>query len=152
MLLIVINWAPMLARLRPITYSSVILGIVAIYTANLAVFVKHFEEHPYVDDLGDMLALFDRVGSLQIHGSAVHAFPHSYLLTLRTGLAAPMTVSARGIEPPYTHLIIRNPGDPRDPVQNPPPDATLLLSEGYWQFYALPTRMTERELISSATW
>jgi len=149
MLLIVINWEPMLRRLRPIAYSFVVLGIIAAYIANLAVFAQQWERRPYVDDLGDMLTLFDRVGSLQLHGSAVHAYPHSYLLTLLTGTAAPMTVSERGIEPLYTHLII-HPGDLRDTVQQPPPAARLLMSEGYWQFYALPTPITERELISSA--
>jgi 4-amino-4-deoxy-L-arabinose transferase-like glycosyltransferase len=146
--LIVINWSSILrSRLGGRAHLTVVVGLTAAYAANLAVFAQRFEAHPYADDFGDMVALFDRVPGLQTPPPAVHAY-HSGLFTLRTGLAAPITVAGRSIEPIYTHLILPEAGNPTGSVRQPPPGATLLLRQGPWGYYALPKPMTERELNS----
>jgi hypothetical protein len=107
--------------------------------------------NPYADDFADMVALFDSVRNLPPPPPAVHVY-HSGLFTLRTGLAAPMTVRTRGVEPIYTHLILHDAGNPpvfsnpSGAIGQPALDSALLRRRGTWGYYALPRPMTEREL------
>jgi hypothetical protein len=144
-ILITMNLAPFLARLRPHVRLLVLAGIPTAFAANLIVFAQNFEAKPYYGDLGDMVAMFDRVRALQTPPHSVHT-GHPLLFTLRTGLAAPLTVSAIGIEPTYTHLILCGSGDNGPLALKAPTDATVALTQGTCRYYALPKPMTERDL------
>lgn len=145
MVLIVINAGSFAARLSGRARLLATVAVGAACAASLLVFAQRFEARPYLGDLGDMVTLFDRIGRAPAPAEAVHT-DHAILFTLRTGLAAPMTLAARGIEPRYTHLILHGQEIPEAPVRRPPPGAALLSSEGEWRYYALPAPMTEREL------
>ena len=144
-ILITMNMAPLLSRLRPCTRLLVSAGIISAFAVNLIVFAQNFEAKPYIDDLGDMVAMFDRVGALQTPPHSVHT-DHSILFTLRTGLADPMTVPAIGIEPTYTHLILCAPGNNKARPLEAPTEATVVLIQGTCRYYALPKPMKDRDL------
>ena len=150
-LLLVVNWRSVLGGLRGRARLATIAGLTTCYAVSLTGFVHRFEANPYADDFADMVALFESVRNLPLPPPAVHVY-HSGLFTLRTGLAAPITVQARGVEPIYTHLILHDVGNPTvfsnpaGAVRQPTPGSALLLRRGKWGYYALPRPMTEREL------
>jgi hypothetical protein len=144
-LLIVTGIAPVWARLRPAVRWRLLCGITIVYSVNLAVFARDFNVHPYLGDLGDMVALFDRVRSLPQPPAATLA-QHFLAFTLETGDASPMDVPSRGLDPRYTDLITRD--QPTDyahawPV---PPGARDVLGVGAWHLYALPEAMTVAQI------
>ena len=152
MLLILIQVSPLLDRLHKHLRLLLISALTIVYTVNCVVFALRFDAHPYDGDLGDLVALFDRVGNLQPSPSAVLA-THHVLLTLSTGVPAPLTVPERGLEPHYTGLILRHPESlyaPPLPIRQQPLGAALLMSQGAWNYYVLPKPMTLGELSRAA--
>jgi len=143
-LLIVVNCYRVLDRFQRHIRGAVIVGIIAVYAANLAWFVARFEARPYGQNFNEMVALFDRVRELQSAPMSVYAY-HAELFTLRTGLPAPLTQQALGLEPTYTHIVLRD-TENLVTVQQPPPGATLILKQGNWGYYALARPMLAREL------
>ncbi len=148
LLLILIEASPLLERLRKHVRLLLISGLTIVYTVNCVIFALRFDARPYVGDLDDLVALFDRVGGLQPPPSAVLT-THPALLTLSTGVPAPLTIPEKGLEPHYTGLILRHPESlyaPPLPIEQPPPNAALLLSQGAWKYYVLSKPMTLGEL------
>ena len=140
LLLIVVNaggWrAPVLRRWAPVGLSVLVVA----GTANLALFAERALAAPPVGDLADLLVLFERVGVAPARPDAVYT-AHPAVLTMLTGIAAPLSLPARGILPVYSHVIscpVDKPAPTRLPV---PPGAQLLIAQGQCFYYRLPVPM-----------
>ena len=135
-ILLAVNTAPLLARLRFRRRLVVVVAIASVFGANLFVFARNFEAKPYLGNLGDLVAIFDRIGALPSAPRSVYT-DHSLLFTLRTGLPAPMTVEAMHVTPSYTHLVLCDPKNDKEKIARITSDATLMLSQGVCRYYAL---------------
>jgi 4-amino-4-deoxy-L-arabinose transferase-like glycosyltransferase len=148
--LIVIGLAPAWSGLRPAVRHALSGMIIAAYGANLAIFVKDFETKPYMGDLGDMVTLFEQTRALR--GQPVLMLtPHGALFSLETGIPAPMTVSARNVEPQYTHLIKHNRSAEYSDQISVPHEAIEIDAVGAWHLYALPAPMTVMQIDAENT-
>lgn len=149
--LIVVGLAPGWAALSAVR-RRVVLGVLAVaYGVNLGVFVLRFEARPYLAGMEEMVTLFEQARPLDPAAASVRT-EHSVLFTLMTGIPAPMTVAARGLEPRYTHAVVneRSGADPVGRAQPVVPGATELSAVGAWRLYALPRPMTEAEMVGGA--
>ncbi len=137
LLLIAINAAPRLERLRPAGRAILLALLIAADAPALAAFAISFDRAPYLDDLADLVTLFDDTAQLTPPPAALLT-PHWQTYRLRTGLPAPMSLPGRATAPLYSHIIVR--GAP------PIAGAVDLLQRGAWHLYALPHPMGQDQL------
>lgn len=149
LLLIAVNargWRRMSSRRG---FAVALSVLVVASAADLAVFAKAALVAPPVGDLADLLVLFERVGADPARPAAVDT-PHPAVLTMLTGIAAPLSVPARGILPLYSHVIscpVDKPAPTRLPV---PRDAVLLIAQGGCFYYRLAAPMTASAMADAA--
>jgi hypothetical protein len=143
--LLVIRFGPWLMLRSQNLRRGFIVSVLAIYIANLAVYIKEHEQRPFLGDLGDLFLLFQSVRALP-DAPVATLTDHQAVYTLVTGYSAPLTNPNLGLEPRYSHVIARSYPLSSAKALPPPSGSVRLLGVGQWTLYKLPNRMTQAEI------
>jgi hypothetical protein len=117
--------------------------LISILAVNVGSYIVVHEQEPYskANNVSELARLFSLAAKLEFHPKGVFT-DHPHAFALITGHAAPMSLPSRGINPRYSHAIIRR----DNPASRWAENSRTLLSVYPWELIELKTPMYYGEL------
>jgi|GEM_PF-1943672 len=127
---------------RSIVFSAMV-AIVLVQAAGLAAYIRHFETMPYHPDahVRELADLFSQIRNRNLQMLGVYT-PHHEAFYFETGLPAPMVNPALGVNPEFSHMIVRE-----DVLSALPSGSATIMSVPPWILVSLPDPQTREDIV-----